>query len=160
MNMSKLITATETTQIQQEKKEVVVYDLVQQYIDTSSKPFVKEFILLTSLYLFYTNVEGYVFTIFVKYALIMLCIRYILNLLTERRKGDKSKYFILNSHLILFTLMCLLYNTYALGSERLILTWTIITSYSLFIISTGEHYTSDILLTLLTVYTLVNNTTV
>jgi hypothetical protein len=140
--------------------EIVVNDPIQSRFDTSEKPFLKELILFITLYLFYNNTESPVFIVFVKYSLILLCVRFGLNVLTERRdtKTDK-RYFILNPHIILFSLICLLYNAYIYNSGKTYLTWIIIISYSLLVISTKEHLTSDSLLTLLTVYTVITNQT-
>jgi hypothetical protein len=140
--------------------EFIVTDAIQKHIDTSDHPFLKELILFACLYLFYNNTETSIFIIFAKYALIMIFLRFVLNVLTERRDKTKDKrYFLLNAHVILMTLMCLLsfrYNVYGLGNS-LLLTWVIIISYSLLVISTKEHYTSDVILSILIVLLSIDN---
>ena len=40
------------------EKTIVIRDYVQTRFDTSSKPFLKEIVLLVAMYLFYVNVES------------------------------------------------------------------------------------------------------
>jgi hypothetical protein len=140
--------------------EFIIKDVIQEHVDTSQHPFLKEFILFASLYLFYNNTEGSIFIIFAKYALILIFSRFLLNVLTERRDKTKDKrYFVLNAHVILMTLICLLsfrYNVYGFANSML-LTWVIIISYSLLVISTREHYTSDVIISILIVLGLFDN---
>ena len=132
----------------------MVKDLLHNYLDTTQIPFVKELILILCIYLFYYNSSFETFTFFIKYAFILFIIRYILSTLTYKEISNK-KYFDLNAHVILLTLVVLLSNKYnKLPNE--FLSWLIIIVYGLLVISTRENFTSDVFVTIFIVYIFVN----
>ena len=134
----------------------MVKDLLHNYLDTTQIPFVKELILILCVYLFYHNSSFETFTFFIKYAFILFIIRYVLSTLTYKYKEiSNKKYFDLNAHVILLTLVVLLSNKYnKLPNE--FLTWLIIVVYGLLVISTRENFTSDVIITIFIVYIFVN----
>ena len=134
----------------------MVKDLLHNYLDTTQIPFVKELILILCVYLFYHNSSFETFTFFIKYAFILFIIRYVLSTLTYKYKEiSNKKYFDLNAHVILLTLIVLLSNKYnKLPNE--FLTWLIIVVYGLLVISTRENFTSDVFVTIFIVYIFVN----
>jgi hypothetical protein len=134
----------------------MVKDLLHNYLDTTQIPFVKELILILCVYLFYHNSSFETFTFFIKYAFILFIIRYVLSTLTYKYKEiSNKKYFDLNAHVILLTLIVLLSNKYnKLPNE--FLTWLIIVVYGLLVISTRENFTSDVIITIFIVYIFVN----
>lgn len=134
----------------------MVKDLLHNYLDTTQIPFVKELILILCIYLFYYNSSFETFTFFIKYAFILFIIRYVLSTLTYKYKEiSNKKYFDLNAHVILLTLIVLLSNKYnKLPNE--FLTWLIIVVYGLLVISTRENFTSDVIITIFIVYIFVN----
>ena len=68
---------------------------------------------------------------------------------------SNKKYFDLNAHVILLTLVVLLSNKYnKLPNE--FLSWLIIIVYGLLVISTRENFTSDVFVTIFIVYIFVN----
>lgn len=142
-------------------KTIVVWDYLQKRFDTSSKPFLKEIVLLVAMYLFYVNVESNVLITACKYAIVLFVIRYILAIFTDIRinrtdtrtdkitnaRTDKSRrYFQINGHLILFCIILFLLNL------KDYMMWILIISYSLLVISSQEHYTSDIIITIFLVH--------
>lgn len=140
--------------------QFIYKDHLHEIIDTSSKPFLKEIILLATLYWFYTNTSSEVFITFIKYIVILIIIRYILSILTEIRDHNDKKYFVLNANVIIFTLMILFMNNFGVLVHQNLISAVIITSYSLLVISTKECYTSDVLLTLVITYSFFNNSSI
>lgn len=136
---------------------VVVKDYIQTVLDTSTKPFIKEFILIVSLYFFYNAVPTSVFINFIKYVLIMILFRYFLSIVTRIETKDGNRHFVLNANVIIFSLILFSLNRYNMLNNTFI-TWGLIISYSLLVISTKEHYTSDVVLTLILVYSIYENT--
>jgi hypothetical protein len=135
----------------------VIKDYLQKYLDTSSKPFLKEIILLATIYFFYINVEIDVLTLALKYALILFVLRYLLSVFTDiQNVNSKRRYFQINGNVLLFSVILLI-----IAKKNYIgynWVWVLIISYSLLVISTLEHYTSDIIITVLLVhYVLTNN---
>ena len=98
--------------------------------------------------------------IFIKYITILILIRYFLSVLTQIKDSNDRRYFILNANVIIFTTIILWMNQSGILVDRGYLALVLITSYSLLVISTKEHYTSDILVTLLVTYSLFNNSVV
>jgi hypothetical protein len=142
--------------MQVEKKEyVIVNDHIQSLIDTSDKPFIKEFILLLSLYLFYTYVPQYVFVSFIKYVLILILFRYFLSVVTDIQSKSGNRHFVLNANVIIFSMVLFSLNRYQL--QKPFVMWIMILSYCVLVISTKEYYTSDIILTLVLVYSIYEN---
>lgn len=138
-------------------KTIVVRDYLQTRFDTSSKPFLKEIVLLVTMYLFYVNVESNVLITACKYAIVLFVIRYILAIFTDirinRNRTDtrtdtrtSRRYFQINGHLILFCIILFLLNL----KDYIVL--VLIISYSLLVISSQEHYTSDIIITIFLVH--------
>jgi hypothetical protein len=142
------------------RNQFVYKDYLQEFFDTSSKPFVKEIVLIVALYWFYTNTPLQDFIIFIKYIIILILIRYVLSVLTQIRDNNDKRYFVLNANVIIFMTIILWMNQYGSLVDRGYLASVLITSYSLLVISTKEHYTSDVLVTLLVTYSLFNNSTV
>lgn len=152
------------------EKTIVVRDYLQTRFDTSSKPFLKEIVLLVAMYLFYVNVESNTLITACKYAIVLFVIRYILAIFTNIRTNittnirtntrtdtdtrtdtrtdtDTSRrYFQINGHLILFCIILFLLNL------KDYMVWILIISYSLLVISSQEHYTSDIIITIFLVH--------
>lgn len=142
--------------MQVEKKEyVIINDHIQSLIDTSDKPFIKEFILLLSLYLFYTYVPQYVFVSFIKYVLILILFRYFLSVVTDIQSKSGNRHFVLNANVIIFSMVLFSLNRYQL--QKPFVMWIMILSYCVLVISTKEYYTSDIILTLVLVYSIYEN---
>ncbi len=138
-------------------KQIDIRDRLHNVFNTSSKLFIKEIILIVMIYMFYSNVTFNTFFTFIKYTFLFLSLRFILSFVTEKRDSiTKKKYFDLNAPMIIFTTIILL--TYKTGIlyNKLLLS-LIIVSYSIYIISTQEYYTSDVIITLLLVYSLMNN---
>ena len=130
---------------------------MQKYLDTSSKPFLKEIVLLATMYFFYVNVETDVLTLALKYALVLFVLRYLLSVFTDiQNVNSKRRYFQINGNVLLFSVILLI-----IAKQNYIgynWVWVLIISYSLLVISTREHYTSDIIITVLLVhYVLTNN---
>lgn len=142
------------------RNQFVYKDYLQEFFDTSSKPFVKEIVLIVALYWFYTSAPLQDFIIFIKYITILILIRYVLSVLTQIRDNNDKRYFVLNANVIIFTTIILWMNQSGSLIDRGYLAIVLITSYSLLVISTKEHYTSDVLVTLLVTYSLFNNSTV
>jgi len=142
------------------RNQFVYKDYLQEFFDTSSKPFVKEIVLIVALYWFYTNTPLQDFIIFIKYIIILILIRYVLSVLTQIRDNNDKRYFVLNANVIIFTTIILWMNQSGSLVDSGYLASVLITSYSLLVISTKEHYTSDVLVTLLVTYSLFNNSTV
>jgi hypothetical protein len=138
-------------------KQIDIRDRLHNVFNTSSKLFIKEIILIVMIYMFYSNVTFNTFFTFIKYTFLFLSLRFILSFVTEKRDSiTKKKYFDLNAPMIIFATMILLtYNTGILYNKLLLS--LIIVSYSIYIISTQEYYTSDVIITLLLVYSLMNN---
>jgi hypothetical protein len=132
----------------------MVKDTLHNYLDTTQIPFIKELILILCIYLFYYNSSFETFIFFIKYAFILFIIRYVLSTLTYKEKSDK-KYFDLNTHVILLTLVLLLSNKYN-DLPNKFLTLLTIGIYSLLVISTHESFTSDVIITIFIVYIFVN----
>lgn len=133
----------------------MVKDTLHNYLDTTQIPFVKESILILCIYVFYYNSSFETFTFFIKYAFILFIIRYVLSLLTYKyNEKSNKKYFDLNAHIILLTLIVLLSNKY--NSTNYFLTWLTIVAYSLLVISTQDSFTSDVIVTIFIVYIFVN----
>lgn len=142
------------------RNQFVYKDYLQEFFDTSSKPFVKEIVLIVALYWFYTTTPLQDFIIFIKYITILILIRYVLSVLTQIRDNNDKRYFVLNANVIIFTTIILWMNQSGSLVDSGYLATVLITSYSLLVISTKEHYTSDVLVTLLVTYSLFNNSTV
>lgn len=142
------------------RNQFVYKDYLQEFFDTSSKPFVKEIVLIVALYWFYTTTPLQDFIIFIKYITILIFIRYVLSVLTQIRDNNDKRYFVLNANVIIFTTIILWMNQSGSLVDSGYLATVLITSYSLLVISTKEHYTSDVLVTLLVTYSLFNNSTV
>jgi hypothetical protein len=126
------------------EKTIVVRDYVQMRFDKIYKPFLKEIILLVAMYLFYVNTESNTLVVACKYIVILFILRYILSIFTDIRirKDNKSRrYFQMNAYLILFCIMLFMLNL------KNYMVWILIISYSLLVISSQEHYTSDIIIT-------------
>lgn len=140
--------------------QFIYKDYLHEIIDTSSKPFLKEIILLAALYWFYTTTSSEVFITFIKYIILLIIVRYTLSVLTQIRDHNDKRYFVLNANVIIFTLMILLMNQSGSLIDRDLLSAVIITSYSLLVISTKEFYTSDVLLTLVVTYSFFNNSSI
>jgi hypothetical protein len=85
------------------RNQFVYKDYLQEFFDTSSKPFVKEIVLIVALYWFYTNTPLQDFIIFIKYITILILIRYVLSVLTQIRDNNDKRYFVLNANVIIFT---------------------------------------------------------
>lgn len=135
----------------------VIKDYLQKYLNTSSKLFLKEIILLATMYLFYVNVETNELILAVKYTVILFVIRYLLSIFTDiQNVNSKRRYFQINGNVLLFSVILLI-----IAKQNYIgynWVWVLIISYSLLVISTREHYTSDIIITVLLVhYVLTNN---
>jgi hypothetical protein len=143
-----------------ESNQFVYKDYLQEIFDTSSKPFIKEIVLIVALYWFYTTISIEDFIIFIKYIILLILIRYFLSVLTQIRDSNDRRYFILNANVIIFMTIILWTNQFGILVDRGYLASVLITSYSLLVISTKEHYTSDVLVTLLVTYSLFNNSTV
>ena len=144
-----------------ESNQFVYKDYLQEIFDTSSKPFIKEILLLAALYWFYTTTTSTEdMMIFIKYITILILIRYFLSVLTQIKDSNDRRYFILNANVIIFMTIVLSMNKSGILVDRGYLALVLITSYSLLVISTKEHYTSDILVTLLVTYSLFNNSVV
>lgn len=135
-----------------------VKDTLHNYLDTTQIPFVKESILILCIYLFYHNSSFETFTFFIKYASVLFIIRYILSALTYKYQEDSNKkHFDLNAHIILLTLVVLLFNKYnKYNTEFTFLSWLTIIGYGLLVISTRESFTSDAIITIFIVYIFVN----
>jgi len=130
-----------------------IQDYIQTQIDTSQSPFLKEIILLITMYLFYINVESNILTSALKYGFIIFLLRYILSILTRIQNiKTKDRYFQIDSNVVLFSIMIFL-----MMNSTNYLTWILISSYSLLVISTKEHYTSDIIITILVVHYILHN---
>lgn len=142
------------------RNQFVYKDYLQEFFDTSSQPFVKEIVLIVALYWFYTNTSLQDFIIFIKYIIILILIRYFLSVLSEIRDNNNKRYFVLNANVIIFTTIILCMNQFGSLVDRGYLASVLITSYSLLVISTKEHYTSDVLITLLVTYSFFNNSIV
>jgi hypothetical protein len=173
----------ERTYTSETYNENSIRDYLQTRFDTTSKPFLKEIVLLVAIYLFYVNVESNVLITACKYAIVLFVIRYILAILTDirtnirtntrtitrtneitneitnkitnartnavtntRTKNKSSRYFQINGHLILFCIILFLLNF------KDYMMWILIISYSLLVISSQEHYTSDIIMTVFLVH--------
>jgi hypothetical protein len=134
------------------EKTIVIRDYLQTRFDTSSKPFLKEIVLLVAMYLFYVNVESNTLVTACKYAIVLFVLRYILAFFTDIRtntttnKNTSRRYFQINGHLILFCIILFLLNL------KDYMVWILIISYSLLVISSQEHYTSDIIITIFLVH--------
>ena len=135
----------------------VIKDYLQKYLDTSSKPFLKEIILLATMYFFYVNVETNVLILVLKYALILFVLRYLLSVFTDiQNVNSNRRYFQINGNVLLFSVILLTIAKQNYIGDNWV--WILIISYSLLVISTQEHYTSDITITVLLVhYILTNN---
>jgi hypothetical protein len=158
----------ERTYTSETSNENSIRDYLQTRFDTTSKPFLKEIVLLVAIYLFYVNVESNVLITACKYAIVLFVIRYILAILTDIRTitrtnertnertntrtneitkiNKSSRYFQINGHLILFCIILFLLNF------KDYMMWILIISYSLLVISSQEHYTSDIIMTIFLVH--------
>ena len=135
----------------------VYKDYLHEIFDTSSKPFVKEIVLLAALYWFYINTSAPDFIIFIKCITLLILIRYLLSILTNINDRNGKRYFVLNANVIIFATMILMMHQSGILIDRGYLALVLITSYSLLVISTKEHYTSDVLVTLLVTYSCFNN---
>lgn len=142
--------------VKNQDQAFMVKDTLHNYLDTTQIPFVKELILILCIYVFYYISSFETFTNFIKYVIILFIIRYVLSTLTYKYKEKTNKkYFDLNAHIILLTLVVLLSNKYnKLPNE--FLTWLTIVAYSLLVISTQENFTSDVIVTIFIVYIFVN----
>lgn len=140
--------------------QFVYKDYLHGIFDTSSKPFIKEIVLIVVLYWFYTTTSMEDFIIFIKYITVLILIRYVLSVLTQIKDNNDKRYFMLNANVIIFASIILWMNQSGILLDRGYLASVLITSYSLLVISTKEHYTSDVLVTLLVTYSLFNNSTV
>lgn len=138
-------------------KQIDIIDKLHNVINTSSKSFIKDVILVIMIYVFYSNVSFNTFIVFVKYSLFFLFLRFVLSFVTEKRDAiSKAKHFDLNAHIIIFTTIILLTYKYGILYNTFLLSLMVIT-YSIFVISTQDYYTSDAIITLLLVYSLMNN---
>jgi hypothetical protein len=135
---------------------VTVVDNFQEYISNNIKDIDKYnltadvIILGLIIYTYYIgDVELY--TKLIKYGVIFLLIRYIVNLITNF-KIDEKNHFQLNSHVAIFALLILTNKILDLNSYT---TGILIVSYTLFASAIKYGYTIDNFLTLLVIYNLL-----
>jgi hypothetical protein len=136
------------------EKTVVIRDYVQMRFNKIYQPFLKEIILLVVMYLFYVNTEYNTLVVACKYIVILFILRYILAIFTDIRigkndddnKNKSRRYFQMNAYLILFCIILFMLNL------KNYMVWLLIISYSLLVISSQEHYTSDIITTIFLVH--------
>lgn len=141
-------------------KQIDIIDKLHNVINTSSKSFIKDVILVIMIYVFYSNVSFNTFIVFIKYSLFFLFLRFVLSFVTEKRDAiSKEKHFDLNAPIIIFTTIILLTYKYGILYNTFLLSLMVIT-YSVFVISTQDYYTSDAIITLLLVYSLMNNSNI
>lgn len=134
-----------------------IKDFVHEKLDTSKHQFLKEIILFITLYIFYLYSDSVILITFLKYIITFIIVRYLLSLLTEIKDEHNKKQFILNINVIVFTCVILLMNQYGILKEYQLLSYALIISYSLLVISTREYYTSDVIITLIVVHYLYKN---
>lgn len=138
----------------------IITDQLQSYFQNENWLIVKDILLIGFCYIFYANVEFSVFIKALKYFITILIIRYLISITTTyKNKYTNEKYFQINSHLSLFMILILLSvqnNLFSLGVNQS-MAWILILSYGLLIISSQQHYSYDILSTMLLVYYLFTN---
>lgn len=142
------------------EQHFIITDHLQTYLQNDSWIVLKDIILLGFVYVFYANVEFSVFITALKYYITILLIRYLVSITTTyKNKTTDEKYFQISSHISLFMILILLSmknNLFSLGVNQN-MAWILILSYGLLIISTKQHYSYDVLSTMLLVYYLFTN---
>lgn len=139
----------------------VIEDWLQDNIkiDISSIELLNNIFLFALVYIFYSNVEFPIFLKFIKYYILLLCIRYISSSLTTIKDSKNNKrYFQINSHIALFLiiiLICIETNTFGLGDNNY-LALTLIILYSFIIILTKYGYTYDVIISILLIHYIFN----
>lgn len=127
-------------------------------IDITSIELLNNIFLCALVYIFYSNVEFSIFIKFIKYYILLLCIRYLGSLITTIKDENNKRYFQINGHIGLFLIMVLLSietNTFGLNDNKSLALGLIIL-YSFVVILTKYGYTYDVLITLLLIHYLFN----
>lgn len=125
---------------------------------TTPKPFIKEIVLIALAYWFYTTSSSSSMISFVKYTVIVMLIRYILSEMTQIVSvNDKKKQFQLNAHVMIFMIIVLIMNRNGVLSNQTLVTSILVIAYSLLVVTTRDTYTSDVVMTVLFVYSFFNN---
>ena len=142
------------------KRTFVIEDYFQKRFNTSSRPFLKDIVLILLIYIFYMYSESNVLIMALKLSVILFVLRYILSVVTNiKHLGSRRRYFQINGNVLLFSIIILLMSkAHVLDIDKAFgLGPVLIISYSLLVISTRQHYTSDIIMTILLTYSLVTN---
>lgn len=138
----------------------IITDQLQNYFRNDNWLILKDILLIGFGYIFYANVEFSIFVKALKYFVAILTIRYLISITTMyKNKYTHEKYFQINSHLSLFMIMILLSiqnNLFSFGLNQS-MAWILILTYTILIISSQQHYSSDVLYTMLLVYYLFTN---
>lgn len=139
----------------------VIEDWLQDNVklDISSIELFNNIFLFALVYIFYSNVDFPIFLKFIKYYILILCIRYILSSLTTIKESKNNKrYFQINSHIGLFLiiiLICIETNTFGLSDNNYLAPiLTIIYSFIIILIKSG--YTYDVIISILLIHYIFN----
>jgi hypothetical protein len=133
-------------------------DNIKMDIDITSIELLNNIFLCILVYIFYSNVEFTIFIKFIKYYILLLCIRYLGSLITTIKDEKNKRYFQINGHVGLFliiTLLCIETNTFGLNDNKY-LALALIILYSLIVILTKYGYTYDIIITILLIHYIFN----
>lgn len=131
-----------------EEGSFIIKDWLGKGFHVKNASIIKDIILICVLYIFYTNSDFKANLLAFKYILLIFTIRYLLSILTEVRDDKNKRYFQINGHLsIIVILSFVMLHSGGWGVSSL-LVWMFILCYSLLIIASGEHYTYDIISTI------------
>lgn len=136
-------------------EKIYIKDFLRENLKLEDYTFIKDFILLICIYLFYINFPQNIFTNILKVFVIIIIFRYILSLLTTYKENAESslKYFQYNSQIAFIYILILTYVNYYKILEKETLTqfyivYIFLILYILLNIGTKNVYTTDAISTI------------
>lgn len=116
----------------------------------NSVSIVKDLILGCLLYIFYTNSDFETNLVAFRYIFLVFTLRYILSIMTLTIDNVTNKrYFQINGHLSIFVIICFTMLKNRMFNINEFIVWMSILGYSFLIVASHEHYTYDIIATIL-----------
>ena len=127
-----------------------IKDWIGMKFNMQNLSIVKDVILGCLLYIFYINSDFETNLVTFKYILIVFGLRYILSIMTLTVDNVTNKrYFQINGHLSIFVIICFIMLKNMMFNINEFVIWMSIIGYSFLIVALHEHYTYDIIATIL-----------
>ena len=127
-----------------------VKDWIGMKFNMQNLSIVKDLILGCLLYIFYINSDFETSLLAFKYMLILFTLRYFLSIMTLTvDKVTNKRYFQINGHLSIFVIICFTMLKNRMFNINEFIVWMSILGYSFLIVASQEHYTYDIVATIL-----------